>query len=247
MKVLVICPTYGRLPLLNRVLASFLDQDHTDKELLFINDDRNVQIKCNIKNVHVINLTKKISLGSKRNIGVSFGYYDLYMHYDDDDIFLPGRITNHVNKHINNPGIFYYCNFASFFTSKDEFSLQSCSSSACSIKRAGWVECGGYSDISKGEDVDFYSRVTNKLIEKNKETVDYVYCWGGLNYHATYSDENDIIEEAKKINKQYSIDSQYEIVPDWDNYCKFVKLSELYQERKTNIKILHKELGIIDF
>jgi len=70
MKVLVICPTYGRLPLLGRVLASFLDQDHTDKELIFINDDKNVQLTCDIENVHVLNLTKKITLGSKRNIDV---------------------------------------------------------------------------------------------------------------------------------------------------------------------------------
>jgi glycosyltransferase involved in cell wall biosynthesis len=247
MKVLIICPTYGRLPFLGRVLASFLDQDYVDKELLFINDDKNVRLTCNIENVHVINLNKKITLGSKRNIGVSFGHYDLYMHYDDDDVFLPGRISNHVQKHIDNPDIFFYWNSAAYFLSDREFSLQSCSSSACSIKRTGWVECGGYSDITKGEDVDFYSRVKNKLVDREINTVNYVYCWGGLNYHATYSEEKDMINEADKINKQYSINSQYEIIPDWDGYCKFVELSEIYQKTKTSINISHKKLGVIDY
>jgi len=247
MKVLVICPTYGRLPLLGRVLASFLDQDHTDKELIFINDDKNVQLTCDIENVHVLNLTKKITLGSKRNIGVSFGHYDLYMHYDDDDIFLPSRISNHVKFHISHPDAFFYWNTAAYYVTQDKFYVSGCSSSAGSLKREGWARCGGYADITKGEDVDFYNRIDNKFNQKDENNIDYVYNWGGINYHNTYSTEHDMTNEAVKCNKEYSVDSCYEIIPKWSEYCKFVELSTMYKNTQKPINIIHKELGVIDY
>lgn len=40
MKVLIVCPTFGRLPFLGRMLASFLSQDYSDKRLVLINDDK---------------------------------------------------------------------------------------------------------------------------------------------------------------------------------------------------------------
>ena len=36
MKVLVVVPTYGRLPFLGRVVVSFLSQTYEDKELVII-------------------------------------------------------------------------------------------------------------------------------------------------------------------------------------------------------------------
>ena len=51
MKTLIIMPTYGRIPFLNRALASFLKQNYDDKTLVIINDDNNIELKCNYKNV----------------------------------------------------------------------------------------------------------------------------------------------------------------------------------------------------
>jgi glycosyltransferase involved in cell wall biosynthesis len=79
MKVLVVMPTYGRIPFLNRALASFLSQTYDNKELVIINDDKNVELKCEYPNVICINLNKKILIGQKKNLATNVGYHDLYM------------------------------------------------------------------------------------------------------------------------------------------------------------------------
>jgi glycosyltransferase involved in cell wall biosynthesis len=58
MKVLLVCPTYGRIPYLGRMVASFLSQNYDDKHLVIVNDDSNVELCCDIKNIIVININK---------------------------------------------------------------------------------------------------------------------------------------------------------------------------------------------
>ena len=75
MKTLVVCPTYGRIPYLNRMLSGFLHQTYNDKHLVIVNDDVNVELCCNEPSVTCINLNRKILLPQKRNIAIGLGYH----------------------------------------------------------------------------------------------------------------------------------------------------------------------------
>ncbi len=252
MKVLVVCITYGRLPFLGRMVASFLNQNYDDKELLIINDDRNVQLTCHHNNydesiIHIINLNKRLSLGAKRNLGSAFGNYDLYMPHDDDDIFLPDRISNHVAKHKENPDISLYWNSASYTIYGDNFSVDGNSVTAISYKQPAWFECGGYADMGSGEDQDFYNRMQNKLIERDLSKVDYVYNWGGINYHATFSSIEDIGNIAESQLRDFGVyGSKYDITPDWYEYDKFCLLDRLYKQGRRDLLVKHTGLTKID-
>jgi len=252
MKVLVVCITYGRLPFLGRAVASFLNQDYDNKELLIINDDKNIQLSCKHNNldgemINIINLNKRLSLGCKRNLGSAFGDYDIYMPHDDDDIFLPTRISNHVSKHIENPEINLYRNEASYILYGDQFSIDRNPPNAISYKKKGWIESGGYPDTNSGEDQAFYDKITNKLIENNSETADYVYNWGGINYHASYSSPDDVASIADRQLHDMGIHgSTYEIIPDWNEYDKFTQLDRLYKQKKEKLLVKHPGLGKID-
>jgi glycosyltransferase involved in cell wall biosynthesis len=252
MRVLVICITYGRLPFLGRAVASFLNQDYDNKELLIINDDKNVQLSCKHNNwdgdkISIINLNKRLSLGSKRNLGVSFGNYDIYMPHDDDDVFLPKRISNHVSKHIEHPEISLYSHESSYILYGDQFSIAPNPPSAISYTKKGWMDAGGYPDINAGEDQALYENIHHKLIETNPDNIDYVYNWGGINYHASYSSPENVANVADRQLLDMGLHgSKYEIIPDWNEYDKFTQLDRLYKQSNTPLLVKHTSLGKID-
>jgi glycosyltransferase involved in cell wall biosynthesis len=236
------------------MLASFLSQEYDDKELLIINDDKDVQLtytnkNCNDK-IHIINLNKRLSLGSKRNLGSAFGSYDLYMPHDDDDIFLHNRISNHVIKHKENPNIYLYRNNSNYLLYGNEFSeMRNNLPSAISYKQKGWYECGGYADMNSGEDQDFYERVQNKLEEYDSLNTDYVYNYGGLNYHSSCTQYEDIEVIANRQLKDLDVyKSTFDIVPDCDEYDKFIALDKIFKSSssKEGLHINHTDLGKID-
>jgi glycosyltransferase involved in cell wall biosynthesis len=149
MKALFICPTYGRIPFLGRMLAGFLRQTYDDKHLVIINDDKNVELCCDYDNVTCININKKILLDAKRNIGACFGNYDLIFPQDDDDIAMPNRIANHVKKFQENPDINLYRNSASYLIYGDEFKIKKNAPNACSYIKKAYYEIGGYQHFEK--------------------------------------------------------------------------------------------------
>ena len=252
MKTLVTCHTYGRIPYLNRMLAGFISQTYDDKHLVIINDDRNVELCCNNDQVTCINLNKKILLPQKRNMGIMLGYYDLIMQYDDDDIFLPNRISNHVKKHIENPDIWYYWNKSSYIVYGDKFELAGCSPNHCSFLRKGWFSVGGYANNQNiGDDMEFYFKIPEEFKkeenENNPELADYVYNFGGVNYHTSYEKDQTIDEIAyNQLLEMNLINKKYWIEPDYEEYNKFLILENLYKEKKETLQVKHIDQGKID-
>lgn len=249
MKTLVVCPTYGRIPYLNRMVAGFLSQTYDDKHLVIINDDKNVELCCNNNQITCINLNKKILLPQKRNIGVMVGYYDLIMQYDDDDIFLPNRISNHVKKHTENPNMWYYWNMSSYIIYGDKFEIAGCSPNHSSFTRKAWFNVGGYANNQNiGDDMEFFYKIENcfKLQENDPTLADYVYNFGGVNYHASYEEDVRIDEIAyNQLSEMNLIGKKYWIEPDYEEYNKFLTLQNLYNERKESLTIEHIEQGKI--
>lgn len=248
MKVLVVMPTYGRIPFLNRALASFLSQDYENKELVIINDDSNVQLKCNYSNVICINLNKKILIGDKKNLATNIGKYDIYVPYDDDDIMLPNRLTNCIKMHTNNPNIGLYANKKSYTIYGPEFTIADSGANTISYTQKAWFQVMGYCHTqNSGEDQEFRSKIKNQLICDDINLIDYVYNWGGINYHLTYSLDNNIVQIAYNQLKNLNlINSSYTIEPDYIEYNKFVELDKRYKINQQPIEIIHKKLAHID-
>ena len=106
----VIIPTYNRYNLLNRAIASVLNQTYKNYEILVINDcstDENYYNGSLEKNekttvIHLdINQRKKYNVlaaqGIVRQIGIEKSVGDWISFLDDDDIFLPNKLEIQMN------------------------------------------------------------------------------------------------------------------------------------------------------
>ena len=246
-KTLTITPTYGRLPFLGRLLASFLSQTYDDKELVLVNDDKNVELVCEHPNVTVINLNKKLLIGQKKNLATNLGYHDLYLPHDDDDIFLPNRIANCVKIHQDNPHINLYRNISNYTIYGDQFYVAGATLNAISYTRKGFFESGGYTHpVNSGEDQQFLSSMSKKLEIDDPNDSDYVYNYGGINYHLTYTEDGVIENIAKAQLKEMELtNGKFYIQPDFEEYNKFVTLDKIYKETKTPVKVIHVGMGKI--
>lgn len=89
------CLTYGRPRLLEEAVYSFLQQDYTGpKEMIVLNDYPDQVLTFDHPEVQVINLPKRFrSLGEKLNAAVALASHDLLFVWDDDDIYLPHRLS----------------------------------------------------------------------------------------------------------------------------------------------------------
>lgn len=94
-KISCFCPTYNRPRLLEEALQCFLLQDYpAEKELIILNDAPGQKLAFNHPQVRVVNLpTRAPSQIDKYNYAVSFCTGDILTPWDDDDIFLPNRLS----------------------------------------------------------------------------------------------------------------------------------------------------------
>lgn len=90
-----ICLTYGRPALLEEAIECFLRQDYAgERELIVLNDFARQELVYAAPGVHVINLPRRFrTLGEKQNAGVALATHDLICIWDDDDIYLPHRLS----------------------------------------------------------------------------------------------------------------------------------------------------------
>ena len=89
------CPTYGRVHCLEEAVECFLRQDYKGpKELVILNDYSEQQLFFDHPEVKVYNLPYRIKpLGAKFNATVALCSGDVLMCWEDDDIYLPNRIS----------------------------------------------------------------------------------------------------------------------------------------------------------
>ena len=248
MKVLLIVPTYGRIPFLNRTLASFMSQDYDDKEMVIINDDKNVEICCEQKGVTCINLSRKILVGNKRNLAVTMGNYELYMPHDDDDLFLPSRISTHVKIHTENPDIHLYHSLTCYLIYGSMFKPSGSGPSCISFTKKGWFDVGGYNHSKNaGEDQEFIGKFRSNVRMASSDSVDYVYNFGGLNYHLSDTSDTEIEKIAhKQLVDLNLLGKKYYMEPDFDEYNKFLELERMYKEKQEPINVRHISMGKIE-
>lgn len=90
-----ICPTYGRVELLEEAVESFLRQDYPGrKELIILNDYAGQTLVFDHPEVRVINLPMRFhSVGETYKAAVALATHDLIFVWHDDDIYLPHRLS----------------------------------------------------------------------------------------------------------------------------------------------------------
>lgn len=248
MKALLVCATFGRIPYLPTMLAGFLMQDYPDKELVIINDDINIFLKCRHEGVTVINCNKRLLLSEKRNLGIASGYHDIIFPYDDDDIFLPKRISNHI-KQYDNDDVMGYRNLSTYITYGGIFKKDSGPPNDFSFRKKAWFEVGGY--VNKeitGEDVEIYNKISPKLVVSDDQNMDFVYCFSGINYHLSCGQTQETIDERAYIQlvDMNLLGKEYWIEPDFDEYRKYLTLVDTHAKTGQDLRIEHLKHGKIN-
>lgn len=241
MKALVVCPTYGRPHLLGRILASFLEQTYEDKHLVIINDDHNFTLCCDYKDVSIINCSNRLSIGEKRNLGASYGHYDIIHPWDDDDIFLPKRLENHMLQY-NDEGVYAYRNFPSYITYGGKFNECGGGPNSISYRKKHLYEVGGYSVTENyGEDTELHDKLKNFKQDRNENNRDFIYSFSASNYHASCQIEDKHLEEIayNTLVKMDILHKKYYILPDYEQYGVYKELDEIYRDKKEEITIKH--------
>ena len=191
-----LCLTYGRPHLLEEAIESFLRQDWLGaKELVVVNDHPLHYLEFHHPEVLVVNLPRRLhTLGEKRNLAVALARYDNLLVWDDDDIYLPWRITETMRTLPTHQ--FYKCPNAwciegGRFADQPGYNLFHAGSA---YTRWLFEAVGGYRCVDAGEDTDIELRFQTLTAERGqywKHTIlpwpriYYIYRWGHGSYHTT--------------------------------------------------------------
>lgn len=239
-KVSCYCATYGRPHVLEESLESFLRQDYAgEKELIILNDFHKNILSFDHPQVKVINVSKHIvPLGKKFNATVGLCTGDVFMPWEDDDIFLPNRLTYTIANMKNG---FFHTGFA-FFEHYDKL-IFSGNHFHCNmaVSRELWNKVGGYSEIDNCTlDIELMHRLKKEVNftdhEIKKEDLFYIYRWGGSgSYHASGWGSNPGVEVSKNAEgfmTSRDIVGEYTLKPFW-KYDYFEKSREALKEIKS--------------
>ncbi len=228
MRVSVVTPTFNREKFLPRLLASFLLQTWNNKELLILNDDRNVFLSCDYDNVVIYNIKERMKLGAKRNFLVGKATGSIIAPHDDDDVFLPGRLENQIRQYADNPEIEYLANRSMYVLYGDRFLLaERGAPNCCSFRKSTWEKTGGYpEDLNAGEDQEFQNK--NRIFWSDES--DYIYQFGHLNFHSSHHSFEEIGEMVESRGDEIR---EIKIVPDFESVNNLIEIQQ-YSERRNN-------------
>jgi hypothetical protein len=186
------CLTYGRPRLLEEAIHSFLRQDYAGpKEMIVLNDYADQVLEFDHPEVQVINLAKRFrTLGEKMNAAVALASHDLLFAWDDDDIYLPHRLSFSVAAFDSRKGFFNAT--SAWFWSDDSLigPVQNRFHAASCWSRALFDAIGGYAATGSGTDAIFEQQLAAGFpgatapFAVTPEEIYYVYRWGGMGtYH----------------------------------------------------------------
>ncbi|HEY0603905.1 MAG TPA: DUF6065 family protein [Herpetosiphonaceae bacterium] len=215
-----ICPTYGRVALLEEAIESFLRQDYPGpKELIILNDYDGQTLSCDHPEVRVINVPKRFhSVGEKYKAAAALAAHDLVFVWHDDDISLPHRLSYTVAQIDPQKGYFkadkaWYWNDGTLHgPDENVFHGGSC------WRRDLFSKVQGYPHVSSGYDVEFEQicRATAAAAIQVKPIkpadVYYVYRWQGTDsYHLSAMGTNG--QEDEQITAYVAGKAQRGAIP----------------------------------
>lgn len=229
--VSAICPTYGRSPvghtLLEECVYWFTRQTHANRELVILNDAKDQTLICRVPGVRVVNTRNRFpSLGEKFNELLALARGNIVMPWEDDDISLPHRMAQAVEKL---RGDFDYFNPQKSWYQQDGQLHHKHTHGVChnasAYRKEFAVRIGGYDGVSGSQDLEIDTRM--KMFARmpqgqldNLPDWSYVYRWGVSQLHL--SGHRDM-EAAYKGATRLVIPGVVEIVPkmhrDYHHEC----------------------------
>ena len=229
----VVCrtATFGRGPLLNEAVESFLLQDYPGPKRMFIlNDCPGVEYWCAHADVHVENSpTRFPTLGDKFNHLLASFDCDIVVNWPDDDIMLPHALST-VVAGIGDRDVFAGRGF--WYMEKGEirkFDDIHCAG-VLAFRQRLWRELGGYAAMNSGEDKEFLARLTAhsdvEFTHLSPERAYFIYRWATGFGHLSGSDaagSDGYADYGEKVMRR-AVPGRYEIRPVWhDDYPGLVK------------------------
>jgi glycosyltransferase involved in cell wall biosynthesis len=96
--VTCIMPTADRRSFVPRAIGQFLRQDYPERELLILDDggDRVEDLVSDDPRIRYAALTRRMTLGAKRNLACEMSKGVIVVHWDDDDWMSDTRLTRQV-------------------------------------------------------------------------------------------------------------------------------------------------------
>jgi glycosyltransferase involved in cell wall biosynthesis len=185
------CLTYGRPRLLEEAIHSFLQQDYAGpKEMIVLNDYADQTLELDHPEVQVINLPKRFrTLGEKLNAAVALASHDLLFVWDDDDIYLPHRLSFSVAAFDPSKGFFkaasawMWSNGSLSGPERNRFHPASCWSRSLFAAIGGYAAGGSGTDAVFERQLAFHFPGATAPFAVTPDEIYYVYRWGGTGSH----------------------------------------------------------------
>jgi len=182
------CSTFARIHTLEEAAESFLRQDYPGrKELVILNDMPDQELVFDHPEVRIINVRKRIvPLGRKFNECVRLCRGSVLFVWDDDDIYLPWRLSYSIeNMH---EGIFH--TRSGLFEKEKNQPLESMENIFhCNLayERRYFTQSGGYVEVdTRGTDIKFMDQIGVVSQSVRPESRFYIYRWSGTGaYHVS--------------------------------------------------------------
>lgn len=225
-----ICPTYGRFPhhghLLAEAVESFVRQDYSRKELVILNDAPGQEIVCDVPGVRVVNCDERFAtLGEKYNAAVLNADGSLVCPWEDDDISLPWRISQGVERIGRqaywNPQRYWFLDRRGLHHQHAMGVGHNCSI----FTYAAFVACEGYPAVSGAQDAEMDRRLRSKgaapcgALERNEWS--YIYRWGVSPCHLSGNADHQRFYDD--WGKRKVPQGRFRIEPGWQqDYAKMV-------------------------
>ena len=187
------CPTFARpRQVVEEAVHSFLNQDYAgEKELLILNDFHLQKLVFEHPQVTVVNVPSRFhSLGEKRNAAAALCRHDLLAVWDDDDIYLPHRLSFSVSMYEERKRFFKPSRALILDDGAIRGPKTALFHGGSLWHRSLFDEAGGYAHMGSGQDRDIESRF-EKIIGAGKDyhaivarEIFYLYRWSGTqSYH----------------------------------------------------------------
>lgn len=223
-KISCLCPTYGRPRQLEHAIESFLRQDYAgEKELIVLNDYGEQTLIFDHPEVRIVNLLEQIRpLGAKFNRTAALATGDLLAIWEDDDIYLPWRLSYSV-EHLNEHNIYHTA--SAWFEEDTHKLVPSRNLYHCNLlmSRDVFESVGSYSEVRDSGAIDVllfdelrkkYGTITQEIADENRF---YIYRWGTSGgYHASGWSTNIVSElAAQHVAQHNKIRGIVELKPNW--------------------------------
>jgi len=221
-----ICPTYSRPHLLEETIESFLRQDFTGtKELIILNDYDKQELIFEHPEVRVINTRDRFNtLGEKYNAMFDMAKGRYITPWEDDDIFLPHRISHAVDimdtyefDYYKLPWAFYWNDKAITSIIDNIFYCTGMWSSEL-LKRSKGCDAVN-SDADQSIEKKLKNCSHNYCLDHPKRVNDifYIYRWGGVTNHLSgYGTGEIALLKAQQDLRKDQPTGRIELNPRWE-------------------------------